>query len=277
MINKKTIWASVVYLRKFKELSKAVQLVAIAKLKKFNKYLNKRHVALSMAAEIFDHFNSADFAHKRYTVVLITSERSCCGKLNNEIILVAKDAIEGYIDSRKQVRIISIGWKGRSRLFSKYRYEFVKNVTEADNVSLFLSYVITLCIFDTDFDKCVIYFSKFYTLFEQVAAYYEFSSYAIFFDYIYNNRKENLFYELLVSNCLLSVRNFYYYYVCLVVLDSLEEHKYSELGCRAFSMEMAHRNALELIQEKVLIYNKARQAGITTDLLEVVAGSIYTV
>jgi len=61
------------------------------------------------------------------------------------------------------------------------------------------------------------------------------------------------------------------------VLDSLEEHKYSELGCRAFSMEMAHRNAVELIQEKVLIYNKARQAGITTDLLEVVAGSIYTV
>jgi F-type H+-transporting ATPase subunit gamma len=42
-------------------------------------------------------------------------------------------------------------------------------------------------------------------------------------------------------------------------------------------MEMAHRNATELINVKMLIYNKARQAAITTDLLEVVAGAIYTV
>jgi F-type H+-transporting ATPase subunit gamma len=63
----------------------------------------------------------------------------------------------------------------------------------------------------------------------------------------------------------------------LIILDAFEETKFSEFGCRAFSMEMAHRNATELILEKMLIYNKARQAGITTDLLEVVAGSIYTV
>jgi len=61
------------------------------------------------------------------------------------------------------------------------------------------------------------------------------------------------------------------------VLDAFEENKYSELGCRAFSMEMAHRNASDLIVENMLIYNKARQSGITNDLLEVVAGSIYTV
>lgn len=143
--------------------------------------------------------------------------------------------------------------------------------------SFFLSYVITLCIFDTDFDKCAIYFSKYYKIFEQVAAVYEFCSFSIFFDFIYNKRKDNLFFDLLISNCLLSLHNFYYYNVCLVVLDSLEETKYSELGCRAFSMEMAHKNSVDLLREKLLQYNKARQAGITSELLEVVSGALYTV
>jgi F0F1-type ATP synthase gamma subunit len=42
-------------------------------------------------------------------------------------------------------------------------------------------------------------------------------------------------------------------------------------------MEMAHKNANGLIKEQMLVYNKARQEGITTELLEVVSGAIYTV
>jgi ATP synthase F1 gamma subunit len=122
-----------------------------------------------------------------------------------------------------------------------------------------------------------VYFSKYYKIFEQLAAMYEFRSFTIFFDYAYKTRKENLFFDLLLSNCLLVVNNLYAYNVCLVIFDAFEETKYSELGCRAFSMEMAYKNATELINVKMLIYNKARQAAITTDLLEVVAGAIYTV
>lgn len=277
MVNKKTIWASVVYLRKFKELSKAVQLVSIAKLRKLSKSIESREFALSVAVDMFDELCSIDYLYKQCTFVVITSERSCCGKLNNEVLSSAKDAIDSFLEEDKQVRIISVGWKGRNSLYPKYKYDFDKSVSEVNKVSFFLAYVITLCIFDTDFDKCAVYFSKYYKIFEQVAAVYEFSSFSIFFDYIYNNRKDNLFFDLLISNCLLSLRNFYYYNVCLVVFDSFEETKYSELGCRAFSMEMAHRNATDLVQEKLLQYNKARQAGITNDLLEVVAGALYTV
>jgi F-type H+-transporting ATPase subunit gamma len=69
----------------------------------------------------------------------------------------------------------------------------------------------------------------------------------------------------------------YYYNACLVVLEAFNETKYSELGCRAFAMEKAHRNAIDLMQQRMLLYNKARQAGITNDLLEVVAGAVYTI
>lgn len=273
MVNKKTIWASVQYLRKFKDISKAVQLVAIAKLRKLQRHLESREFALYLAVEMFD----VELSFDKCTVVVITSERSCCGKLNTEVLSAAKDAIEAYIDDNKSISIVSVGWKGLDSLYYKYKAELVKSVSDASKVSFFLSYLIALCIFDTDFDKCSIYFSKYYKIFEQVAAVYEISSYSIFFDYIYSNRKDNLFFDLIISNCLLSLRSLYNYNVCLVVLDALDETKYSELGCRAFSMEMAHRNANELILEKMLIYNKARQAGITNDLLEVVAGAIYTV
>jgi F0F1-type ATP synthase gamma subunit len=49
MVSKKTVWASIQYLRKFKDISKAVQLVAIAKLRKLNRVLDSREYALSMA------------------------------------------------------------------------------------------------------------------------------------------------------------------------------------------------------------------------------------
>lgn len=109
-----------------------------------------------------------------------------------------------------------------------------------------------------------------------MTSYYSFCSFSIFFDYIYSTRKDNFFFDILISNCLLSLRHLYYYNVCLIILDSLEETKYSELGCRAFSMEMAYRNASELLREKLILYNKVRQSGITNDLLEIVTGSIYT-
>jgi ATP synthase F1 gamma subunit len=266
-----------VYLRKFKDISKAVQLVAIAKLRKLNKVIESREYALYLALEMFDELNSLDNTAVRNTVVIITSEKSCCGKLNSDVLSASKDAIDTYIEENKLLRIISVGWKGRNSLASKFKSFLCKSVSGVGKVSFFLSYVITLCVFDTDFDKCAVYFSKYYKIFEQLAAMYEFRSFTIFFDYAYKTRKENLFFDLLLSNCLLVVNNLYSYNVCLVIFDAFEETKYSELGCRAFSMEMAYKNATELINVKMLIYNKARQAAITTDLLEVVAGAIYTV
>lgn len=230
-----------------------------------------------LALEMFDELNSLDNTAVRNTVVIITSEKSCCGKLNSDVLAASKDAVDTYIEDNRLLKIISVGWKGRNSLASKFKSVLCKSVSGVGKVSFFLSYVVTLCVFDTDFDKCSVFFSKYYKIFEQLAAMYEFRSFTIFFDYAYKTRKENMFFDLLLSNCLLVVKNLYTYNVCLVMFDAFEETKYSELGCRAFSMEMAHRNATDLINVKMLIYNKARQAAITTDLLEVVAGAIYTV
>jgi ATP synthase F1 gamma subunit len=265
------------YLKKFKDISKAVQLVAIAKLRKLSKQLESRDFSLSLAVELFDDNDVANGLFKNYTVVIITSERSCCGKLNSDVLSASKDAVESFIEENKIVSIISIGWKGRNSLFPKFKSELCKSVSSIGKVSLFLAYTIAICVYETFFDKCFVYFSKYYKIFEQVASVYCFKSFSFFLHSTSSARLANFFFDLLAASGLLSLNNTYVYNICLIILDAFEETKYSELGCRAFSMEMAHRNATELIIEKMLIYNKARQAGITTDLLEVVAGSIYTV
>ena len=275
MIDKKTIWASVVYLRKFKEISKAVQMVAISKIKKLSGVIESREFSLYLAFEMFS--ETVTNSEARQTVVVITSEKSCCGKLNSEVLSASKDALETFIEDNKVLKIISIGWKGRVSLVSKFKSALCKSISGLVKISLLFSYVIYICVVNTTFDTCAVYFSKYYKIFEQLAAMYEFISFDIFFDYVYKVRKENFYFDLLISNCVLKFQNMYIFNVCLIVLDALEENIYSELGCRAFSMEMAHKNANELININMLLYNKARQTSITTELLEIVAGAIYTV
>jgi ATP synthase F1 gamma subunit len=211
------------------------------------------------------------------SVVVVSSERSCCGKLNNEVLLATKEAIGSFVDNNKIVSIITIGWKGKNSLAVNHKAELSHSVSYIGKSCFLLSYVVLLSVLDTTYDRCYVFFSRYYKIFEQVAAIYEYHSYNIFYDCIYKGRKSNILFDVLISNSNVNLRNLYFYNACLVLLDAFEETKYSELGCRAFSMEMAHRNATELIVEKMLVYNKARQAGITNDLLEVVAGAIYTV
>jgi F0F1-type ATP synthase gamma subunit len=98
-----------VYLRKFKDISKAVQLVAIAKLRKLNKVIESREYALYLALEMFDELNSLDNTAVRNTVVILTSEKSSCGKLNSDVLSASKDAIDTYIEDNKLLKIISVG------------------------------------------------------------------------------------------------------------------------------------------------------------------------
>ncbi len=96
-------------MRKFKDISKAVQLVAIAKLRKLSKQLESREFSLSLAVEFFDDTEFANGLLKNYTVVVVTSERSCCGKLNSDVLSASKEAVESFLEENKVVSIISIG------------------------------------------------------------------------------------------------------------------------------------------------------------------------
>ncbi len=107
MADKKAVWAYVSYLRKFRDISKAVQLVAIAKLRKMHVAIESRGYALYLSAEMFD--GARDYNPVHNTIVVITSERSCSGKSNSEVLSASKEAIGICVSENRVVRIISIG------------------------------------------------------------------------------------------------------------------------------------------------------------------------
>jgi F-type H+-transporting ATPase subunit gamma len=272
VVDLKKIKASISYLAKFKDISRSVQLIAIAQLRKLRTRIEARDNAPCIAVEFFADHDSVTHVNV-CTIVVITSERSCCGKLNSDVFSASREAISSHVEDNKLVKIISVGYKGYNTY--KDNPALCKALSDVELSSLLLSYALTLCIIDTDFDKCLILFSRYYKIFEQVASVYEFKSYGRISGYLYANRKHNMLFDLLLSADL-SIHDLYVYYVCLIVLDALSETKYSELGCRAYSMEIANRNASELIKENTLLYNKVRQSSITTALLEVISGAQYS-
>ncbi len=62
-------------------------------------------------------------------------------------------------------------------------------------------------------------------------------------------------------------------YADISILRALYESMASELGARMTAMDSATKNAKEMIDRLTLVYNKARQAGITKELMEIVGGS----
>ena len=262
------------YLVKFKEVSKAVQLVSLSKLRKLGFKLKARDFTLSIAFELFKPTLEKLY---RTTMLVFTSERSNCGKINTEVLSSAKEDIATNFEMNIPTRIVTVGWKGKKSLFSKYRIFFTANISEFLCASFLLSYIVATSVFETKFEKCVVFFSRYYKIFRQVATSLIFVSFALFIDFFFFFRTENVFYTLLACYSCLEMYSLYIYNINSILLVSFDETMYSELGCRAFSMEMAYKSALELISENMLIYNKARQEGITTDLLEVVSGAIYTV
>ena len=62
-------------------------------------------------------------------------------------------------------------------------------------------------------------------------------------------------------------------YVDISILRALYESQASELGARMTAMDAATKNAKEMIGALTLQYNKARQAAITKELMEIIGGT----
>ncbi len=87
-----------------------------------------------------------------------------------------------------------------------------------------------------------------------------------YFGFIYN-------YDVNIINTLLD--DIYDHSFSMIVLDTLEENEYSSLGARVTAMDNSSQNAMKMIETMSLLYNKARQANITNELIEIVSAANF--
>ena len=264
------------------QITSAMQMVSAAKLKRaqdaiiqMRPYANKLTELLVNLSASLDSSEGGGFSSERdiksVLLVTITSNRGLCGGFNANIIKSAVSLINNDF-KEKNVSLISIGKKS-SEFFKKNGYNLVNSF---DDIFSDLTYDKTSIISESimseflsgSYDKVVLVYNQFKNAATQNVMNENFlpvespsENDIVIGDYIFEPQKKQIVEELIPKS--LKTQLF------KAILDS---HA-SEHGARMTSMHKATDNASELKKELTLSYNKARQAAITAEILEIVGGA----
>ena len=210
-------------------------------------------------------------------LIVVTSNKGLCGAFNSNVLKQAQERIDHYCDAQGvALHVISIGKKASEQLAKQKGFDLISRDELLDNTTF--DAVATLA--DTlmeDFeakriDRVEIVYNQFKNSLSQVLTTEQWlpietgksgksGNAGMANDYIFEPSKE----EILRDMVPLTLRSTFY----RVVLDSLA----SEHGARMTAMQKATDNATELLKDLRLRYNKARQAAITNEIIEIVSGS----
>ena len=283
MANLKEIRNRIVSVSSTMQITSAMKMVSAAKLKKaqdaitaMRPYSEKLTELLQNLSATLDSNNGGVFAEQRpvnkVLIVAITSNRGLCGAFNANVIKQIKNLQVAY--AGKEVDVLAIGKKGndvlkktcnivanRSELFDALTFE---NVAEAAQMLMDK-------FAEGEYDKIELVYNHFKNAATQIVLTEQFlplepaaeneNSNSAATDYIFEPTKE----EIVLSLVPLSLKTQLY----KAVRDSFA----SEHGARMTAMHKATDNATELRNQLKLTYNKARQAAITNEILEIVGGA----
>ena len=283
MPNLKEIKSRITSVKSTIQITSAMKMVSAAKLKKAQDAIIQLRPYSNKLTEIMSSLSSAseDSSQNKYSevrevskilLVPITSNRGLCGGFNANIIKKTIE-IEKELNSKSELTILSIGKKS-SEFFKKNKYnvhsthdDVFQDVNYED-----VSKIAELILNDfanEKFDKVILVYNQFKNAATQIVMQEDFlplnktqsenSQEAV--DYIYEPGKDEILNELIPKS--LKTQLF------KAILDS----NASEHGARMTAMHKATDNATELKNELTLSYNKARQAAITGEILEIVGGA----
>ncbi len=263
------------------QITSAMKMVSAAKLKKaqdaitaMRPYADKLTELLQSLSATLDSDTGGTYAKEREVskvlLVVITSNRGLCGGFNSSVIKKAIDLIENaYAD--KKVDVLAIGKKGNDLLSKEHSVIENKSDVFDDltfvNVAEIAEHLMELFV-DETYDKIEIVYNKFKNAATQIITQEQFlpivpvtDTENASYDYIFEPEKVQIVEGLIPKS--LKTQLF------KAVRDSFA----SEHGARMTAMHKATDNATELRDDLLLTYNKARQAAITNEILEIVGGA----
>jgi len=272
------------------QITSAMKMVSAAKLKRaqdaitqFRPYVEKLQEILASVGDSMKDDEDNQYAvqrdKKRILLVLITSNRGLCGAFNSNAIKATITRALTTFDRQmmaRQVDFIAVGKKG-SDFLRKKGYNVIFDGSELfdeltfDRVSQLANMIMGLFT-DGEYDHVDVIYNRFKNAGTQILTEEQFlpievdqlaeeSGSGSNLYYIFEPTKEYIVQELIPRSLKLQ---FY-----KAILDS---HA-SEHGARMTAMHMATDNATELLKELSLQFNKARQAAITNEILEIVGGA----
>lgn len=282
MANLKEIRSRITSVGSTMQITSAMKMVSAAKLKRaqdaiiqMRPYANKLTELLKNLSASLDGSDGGVYSLerdvKKILLVTITSNRGLCGGFNTYIIKSVKSLIDNDYKSAK-VDVLSIGKKS-SEHFTKNGFniysthdQLFTNLT-FENVSIIAEDIMQQFV-KGEYDKVVLVYNQFKNAATQIVMNESFlpiqkidDKEGSVGDYLFEPTKQEIIEQLIPKS--LKTQLF------KAVLDS---HA-AEHGARMTAMHKATDNAGELKKELTLTYNKARQAAITGEILEIVGGA----
>ena len=282
MANLKEIRLRITSVGSTMQITSAMKMVSAAKLKRaqdaivqMRPYANKLTELLKNLSSSLDVSDGGVYTQERkiknVLLVTVTSNRGLCGGFNSYIMKKAKDLInEDYTDAN--VSVLSIGKKS-SEHFTKNGFNVVSTHDDLfgdltfDNVARVAEGIMAQFV-EGDYDKVVLVYNQFKNAATQIIMTENFlpvqaaeKESEVVVDYIFEPTKQEIIDQLIPKS--LKTQLF------KAILDS---HA-AEHGARMTAMHKATDNASELKKDLTLTYNKARQAAITNEILEIVGGA----
>ena len=282
MANLKEIRSRITSVGSTMQITSAMKMVSAAKLKRAQDAITQMRPYANKLTELLENLSasldaddggtySKERAIKNVLLVTITSNRGLCGGFNSYIIKSAKALMNDEFEN-VNVEVLSIGKKSSEHftkndfnvvsthdtLFNDLTFENVSNVAE-DIMRKFV---------DGNYDKVVLVYNQFKNAATQIIMNENYlpiqtnsNKEEQIGDYIFEPGKKEIVEELIPKS--LKTQLF------KAILDS---HA-AEHGARMTAMHKATDNASELKKDLTLTYNKARQAAITGEILEIVGGA----
>ncbi len=273
------------------KITKAMQMVAAAKLRRAQMAAEAARpysqrmdgVMANIAAALGGDTSGAPKllagtgSDQNHLLVVATAERGLCGGFNSSIARLGREKARELMAAGKNVKILCVGKKGADVLRSEFNdimlpivdFREVKNIgySNAEEVSKQV-----MDMFDAgDFDVATLFYSEFQSVISQIPTAQQIippsipeveagaDSASSFYEY--EPDENEILADFLPSN------------VTVQIFRALLENAASEQGARMSAMDNATRNAGEMIDKLTQTFNRQRQAQITTELIEIIAGA----
>ena len=273
------------------KITKAMQMVAAAKLRKAQEAAEAARPYASRMGGVLANLSAAMEGREggsalmagtgrqdMHLLIVCTAERGLCGGFNSNIAKLAREHADKLIRDGKTVKIICVGKKGYDVLRRKYDHLIVDRVDlrEVKQVAFGNAHDIAgkvLSMFDEgEYDVATLFYSEFQSVMSQIPTALQIipanvaSSEGEAADlggaiYDYEPEESEILEELLPRN------------IGVQIFRALLENAASEQGARMSAMDNATRNAGEMIDKLTMSYNRQRQAQITKELIEIISGA----
>ncbi|GAB1475892.1 ATP synthase F1 subunit gamma [Bacillota bacterium] len=265
-------------------ITNAMQLVSSAKLRRaknvFEKSQRNFHYITEAIEEIF--YNTEDIPGfylkgnrevKKTAYIVVTSCRGLCGSFNSNVIKHTQKLIDGF-KHEDQPLIVAVGSKGRD-YFLRRDYEITAEYClPPENITFLETREISLPLIEMydkgEIDEIILVSTAFISGLEQkvysetilpLEIKGEPYTHKVFKEVEYEPSAQEVFNYLIPK------------YVEIMVYKAIVESATCEHAARRIAMESATDNALEMLDELTLTYNRTRQAAITNEISEIVGGA----